>query len=201
MQIEDFFADYVRRLSEALQKIDKSELEKLYSIIQQGAILGQTFYVCGNGGSAAIAEHFTCDHSKGVYNNTKGNSFFINPKFLSLTNNVSLTTAIANDLGYDKVFSEQLNMFAKKGDVLIVISSSGNSPNIVEAIYAARKIGMKVVSLTGFSGGSAKDNCDVSIHVPALNYGISEDAHQIVMHILAQYISIKHTVDKNTLRL
>lgn len=201
MQIKDYFNEYVERLNNALHSIDDKELEKLYSLIQQSNILGNTIYVCGNGGSAAVSEHCSCDHTKGVYNNTKNNPHFLRPKFVSLTSNVSLTTAIANDIGYDKVFSEQLHMFANKNDVLIAISASGNSPNIIEAIYAAKKIGMKVVAFTGFDGGAAKDNCDISIHVPINNYGISEDSHQIVTHILAHYISIKHTVDKNTLRL
>lgn len=201
MQIKDYLLNYSSKLNKALSNVDGNALEKLYTIIQQGTITGSQFFVCGNGGSAAVAEHSTCDHAKGVYNNTKSNPHYLTPKFVSLTSNVSLITAIANDLGYDKIFSEQIDMFGTSKDVLIAISSSGNSPNIIEAIYSARKKGMKVVCFTGFDGGAAKANCDVSIHVNENNYGISEDCHQILMHVLFQCISINHTVDLNTLRI
>lgn len=196
MQVSKYLSNYLHRINTQLANVDSKQLEQAYSCILKGIKNNNTIFVCGNGGSAAVSEHFTCDHMKGTYFNT--NLF---PKFYSLTSNVSLLTALANDNGYDQVFSYQLKMLAKKEDILIVISASGNSPNIIEAIREAKRIEMPVIALTGFEGGYAKDNSDISLHVPISNYGMAEDSHQILMHVLFQSISINNTVDNKTLRL
>lgn len=197
MLIDNYLGEYVGRIRAALFNIDKVELQKAYDCIQNGIEAQKTFFVCGNGGSASTSEHFVCDHMKGTSTNTN-----LNPKFYSLTCNTPLLTALANDVGYDHVFSWQLKQLAKPDDVLIVITASGNSPNIVEVIKESkREKNMTVIALTGFDGGYAKDNSDISLYVDAHNYGIAEDCHQILMHSLFQCISINNTVDNKKLRL
>jgi D-sedoheptulose 7-phosphate isomerase/D-glycero-D-manno-heptose 1,7-bisphosphate phosphatase len=110
------------------------------------------------------------------------------PRVLSLSSNVEVMTAIANDTSYDNVFSHQLQWQAAPGDVLVAVSSSGRSPNIVRALTWALEHGLHTIALTGFDGGEAKAIAEVALHVEASNYGVVEDMHQIIMHALAQYI-------------
>jgi phosphoheptose isomerase len=140
-------------------------------------------FSCGNGGSAAIANHLACDCMKGVQAGTA-----LLPRVHSLSSNIELISAIVNDIGVEEMFSHQLRSLAHPGDVLVAISSSGESPNILRAIGMARELGVKTIALTGFDGGAASRAADVSIHVPAANYGVAEDIHQSMMHILAQYV-------------
>jgi phosphoheptose isomerase len=112
----------------------------------------------------------------------------LKPKVASLSANVELLTAIANDIGTDRLFSFQLESLGSQGDVLVAISSSGESPNIISALETARSQGLHSISLTGFAGGGARTLADVNVHVDCDNYGIVEDLHQSLMHILAQYL-------------
>ena len=144
---------------------------------------GARCFSCGNGGSAAIANHLQCDHVKGVRTETD-----LSPSVVSLSSNVELLTAIANDIGYDEVFSYQLESQSRSGDVLIAISSSGRSPNIVRALAWASENDLRTISLTGFTGGAARAVAEAAIHVDCNNYGIIEDLHQAAMHAMAQYI-------------
>ncbi len=140
---------------------------------------GRVVFVVGNGGSAATASHFACDLSKGTRRDGP-------PTFhvVSLTDNVPLLTAWANDSGYDRVFSEQLTALARPGDLLVAISASGNSPNVVAAVDAARSCGMAVVGLSGRSGGRLAHLVDVVVNVPSDRIEVVEDAHLIVAHSL-----------------
>jgi phosphoheptose isomerase len=140
-------------------------------------------FSCGNGGSASIANHLQCDHLKGVRTETD-----LTPKVLSLNSNVELLTAVANDIGYEEVFAYQLQSQSRPGDVLVAISSSGRSDNIVRALRWANEHGLRTIALTGFSGGEARKVADVAVHVDCTNYGVIEDLHQAVMHGLAQYV-------------
>ena len=144
---------------------------------------GAAVFSCGNGGSAAIANHLQCDHLKGIRTATD-----LTPRVVSLSANVDLLTAIANDLGYEDVFVYQLQSQSAPGDVLMAISSSGRSPNIVRALTWARDHDLRTIALTGFDGGEASTVAEVTIHVNGANYGIVEDLHQAIMHALAQYI-------------
>ena len=138
----------------------------------------------GNGGSAAIADHLCCDLVKGTH--VDGHPTI---EVGSLTSNVALYSAIANDFGFENVFSTQIKFLGKEGDVLIAISSSGNSANIIQAVESAHALGMTSIGLSGFKGGPLKENAHIPLHVDAQNYGIVEDAHQSMMHILAQFIA------------
>jgi len=179
--------EYANELYQSLVSVDKKQLVAATDVLRKAYLTGRNIFVCGNGGSAAISEHFLCDHSKGVCFDTG-----LKPKIHSLTGNISLITAIANDFSYEEIFSYQLKMKAIPGDVLVVISSSGNSANIIRAIEEARDMKMTTISMTGFSGGKVKELTDINLHVPESNYGIVEDAHQSLMHIMSQYIRVAH---------
>ena len=112
----------------------------------------------------------------------------MSPRVVSLCSNVELLTAIANDLGYQESFTYQLRAQSKPGDALIAISSSGRSPNILNALQWARDNGLRTIALTGFDGGGAREIAEIAIHVDSANYGVVEDLHQSVMHAMAQYI-------------
>lgn len=175
---------YAGALQRAVSQISSQDIENLCAAIVTATDNGQQIFTIGNGGSAAIAEHLCCDWTKG----TRSEGYPVISS-RSLTANNALYSAIANDYGYEFVFSTQLEFFAREGDLLIAISSSGNSSNIVNAALRAKALGLFLVGFTGFSGGKLKDLADVAIHVPVSNYGIVEDAHQAVVHIVAQYIA------------
>ncbi len=195
MKISEYYEEYVKQLNAALETVDTNQLKLFNEMLVTHAKYGKPIYVMGNGGSAAIAEHFSCDHTKGVCHDTT-----LKSNVISLSSNMSLITAIGNDYGYEYIFSKQLEYFNEKG-LVVAISSSGNSPNIINGINAATEKGFPVVAMVGFDGGKALTECDVTcaLHVKAYNYGIVEDAHQILMHTLAQFTRIscsKGTVSK-----
>jgi len=178
-----FFEAYLAETATAASSVEGTALEQAAAILLDAYASGAAVFACGNGGSAAIANHLQCDHLKGVRTATD-----LSPRVISLSSNVELLTAIANDIAYEDVFAYQLQSQAGRGDVLIAISSSGRSANIVRAIEWARDNGMHTIALTGFGGGDALKLADVAIHVEGSNYGIVEDLHQAAMHALAQYI-------------
>lgn len=174
---------YFQEWAKATETLDPAALETAAELLVDAYLRGATVFACGNGGSAAIADHLQCDHMKGVRCGTD-----LAPRVTSLASNVDLITAIANDIGYEEVFSYQLQSQARRGDVLVVISSSGSSPNILRALYWARSHGLATIAFTGFSGGEARRLADASVHVSCWNYGVVEDLHQAAMHAIAQYI-------------
>jgi phosphoheptose isomerase len=183
----DYLKFYADSLYTGLMSVDKNELEKAFKLLEKTMRLKKRVYVAGNGGSAAIGEHLCCDWMKGTYVENK-----FSLSVVSLTANSSLLTAISNDFGYEHSFSFQLKTLAQKDDVLVLISSSGNSKNIIEALKLAKKTGMKVIGLSGFSGGMLKKHADISLYVPIYNYGLVEDAHQALMHILTQVVNLNY---------
>lgn len=178
---------YFERLQQAAASVDRRRLQQAADILTRSYSQGGYVFSCGNGGSAAIANHLVCDHCKLVQTDTK-----LTPRIVSLSTTVEMITAIGNDLSYDEVFVYQLRSLARPGDALITISSSGDSENIVRAAQWARQNGLPVISMTGFSGGRSAEIADVNLHVTADNYGVIEDVHQSLMHILAQYIRQAH---------
>ena len=176
-----YFGAYAAELGRAATAMDATQVERAASILRQAIRERRSIYSCGNGGSCAISNHLLCDFEKGIQTGTG-----FKPRVISLSANVELMTAIANDMTYDDVFVYQLQSLASPGDVLMTISSSGNSENIVRAATWAHDNRVKVIALTGFGGGRSAKLADVNIHVPAENYGVIEDLHQSVMHILAQ---------------
>ena len=178
-----YFDAYVDEMSRAAKTIEPAAFDRAATILLEAYANGARMFSCGNGGSASIANHIQCDHLKGVRTATD-----LTPQVLSLSTNVELLTAIANDMGYENVFVYQLQSQSCLGDVLMAVSSSGRSPNIVRALTWARDHGLRTIAVTGFDGGAAKAVAEVSIHVECTNYGIIEDLHQAIMHALAQYI-------------
>ena len=163
------------------------------ALAQAGALLAgayaarKTIYVCGNGGSAAISNHLVCDHLKCIQTDTD-----LRPRVVSLAATIETITAIANDISYDEVFAYQLRTLADPGDVLISVSSSGDSENVVRACAWAKDNDLAVITMTGFAGGRTQELADVNLHVTGDNYGVVEDTHQALMHILAQFIRQDH---------
>ncbi|HEV7991805.1 MAG TPA: SIS domain-containing protein [Gemmatimonadaceae bacterium] len=176
-----YVRQYAHDLEQALEQVSDSALDEASRVIGSAVSAGRRIFVAGNGGSAAIADHLCCDWTKGTH------SEGLPPlRTHSLASNVALLTAIANDFGYDAVFSRQLEMLGSAGDVLLLISSSGNSPNVVAAAESAKAMGITTIGLTGFSGGALAARADISLHVPYANYGLVEDCHQILMHTFGQ---------------
>jgi len=178
-----FFEAYAEESARAGQTVDPAALDRAAAVLLEAYTRGAGVFSCGNGGSAAVANHMQCDHVKNVRTTTD-----LLPRVVSLSANVELLTAISNDLGYENVFVYQLQSQARPGDVLIAVSSSGRSPNIVRALTWAREQGLRTIALTGFDGGEARTLAEAVVHVDCTNYGIIEDWHQSIMHALAQYI-------------
>jgi len=181
----DYCNFYVRYLHQVLTKIDMNSVHAAISCFLEARDKGQTIFFAGNGGSAATASHFAQDLAE-VGRKANVKSF----RTLSLTDNVSFITAMANDYGYEKIFSIQMSELFKPGDVLVAISASGNSPNVVEAVEYARRFQGISVGLVGFDGGKLLNLCDHVVHVQANKgeYGPVEDAHMILVHMISAYL-------------
>lgn len=182
------YADaYFNEAAKAAATVDRKNLNQAAELLTGIYRAGGIVFSCGNGGSAAIANHLVCDHCKLVRTDTD-----LSSRIVSLSTTIEMITAIGNDISYDEIFSYQLRTLAGPGDALITISSSGDSENVVRAALLAKEVGIPVISMTGFSGGRSAKIADVNLHVDAENYGVIEDAHQSLMHILAQYIRQAH---------
>jgi D-sedoheptulose 7-phosphate isomerase/D-glycero-D-manno-heptose 1,7-bisphosphate phosphatase len=178
-----FGTAYVGELAKAFGTVDMVQVARAAELLNSAHDRDAAVFACGNGGSASIANHLQCDHVKGVRSGTD-----LAARVFSLSTNIELFSAVANDIGYDAVFEYQLQSLARPGDVLIAVSSSGRSTNIVRAVEWANCHAMDTIALTGFSGGAASELASVSVHVRSDNYGVIEDAHQACMHLLAQYV-------------
>ncbi len=189
---KEFYLEYINLKNDLLQKIDFVELDKIINLLKKSFKNDNILYTCGNGGSSSLADHFTCDFLKQTNNQTN-----LNVKSISLVSNFSLISAIANDISYDKIFSFQVEKLCKKNDVLFLFSVSGNSLNLLEAIKAAKKIGVKTVSFTAFDGGKLSKISDFNLNFPIANFGIAEDCHISIMHYLSQYLRNINLKEKN----
>ena len=178
-----FVTEYARLVAGGLTSVRSSEIDRAAAVLKQAIQNDRLIFACGNGGSAAIANHLTCDCSKNVSTNTT-----MRPRVVSLSHAIELITAIANDIDYAEIFAFQLRNAARPGDVLITISSSGDSENIVRALAWARENGLGTIAMSGFSGGRSAKMADINLHVAAENYGVVEDIHQSMMHCFAQYL-------------
>ena len=174
---------YFKQYVEASSSIDQTKLAKAADILLNAYKNLKTLYVCGNGGSASISNHLACDHGKLLATDTD-----LQPRVQSLSTNIEVITAIANDISYDQVFVHQLKLSANPGDILMTVSSSGDSENVVQAAQWAREFGLEVISMTGFLGGRTAKISNVNLHVDGNNYGVIEDVHQSLMHLLGQYL-------------
>lgn len=182
-----FASAYFDTLAEATKRSELRTLNLLADALTETIEAGNFIYICGNGGSAGIANHSLCDFLKCVRTDTT-----LKPRFMSLSAHTEMNSALSNDISYDQVFAYQLQSMARPGDLLWTISSSGDSANVVEALKTAHSIGLKTVSFTGFSGGRSKELADINVHVDANNYGVIEDIHMAFVHILTQYLRMSH---------
>ena len=180
----DFAGAYIKYLQSVLQRIDAAEVGRFIETLLDARERGVTVFFMGNGGSAATASHFANDLSIGT------NDYEKPFRAMSLTDNVPIITAIGNDFGYEEIFVRQLRILGKKGDVLVGISASGNSPKLLKAFDYARSAGIRTVAITAFDGGKMKSIADEGIHVPteAREYGPAEDAHMVLDHLVGAYL-------------
>lgn len=182
----EFAKAYLNDLKNVLDRLPLEPFDKLTALLEEAHAAGKQIFVIGNGGSAATASHMMNDLNKGTLGH-KGDAPWKRFKVIALTDNVSLMTAWANDTDYNTVFSEPLKNLANRGDVLIAISASGNSPNVITAVEAAKQLGVKVIGFGGFTGGKLAQLADVCLVVPSTGYGPVEDVHMILDHILTGY--------------
>jgi len=180
---QDFFTQYHVQLSDILCKINPNQVQQLLDQLEKARNSGRNIFLIGNGGSAAAATHWVCDMGKGI--NTEKSKRL---KITALSDNTGIVTALGNDVSYDQVFKYQLENFAGPGDLLICLSVSGSSPNLLSAAQYAKATGCATAAIIGGYDGELKDICDLTITVPSKNYGIVEDVHLILNHILSQYI-------------
>jgi D-sedoheptulose 7-phosphate isomerase len=184
MNTADHFKDYFNRLKDTLDRLDVNVIEKVVELLLKCREEGKTMFIFGNGGSAANASHIAGDFLKGI-------SYGMDKRFKahSLVDNIAGTTAITNDLSYDDVFIEQLKTFMNKGDVVIGISGSGNSENVVKAIDWAGKNGATTVAMVGYKGGRLGNIANIVVHVPVNDMEITEDVHTMIFHSIKQEIN------------
>lgn len=185
--MKSFVDDYLRQMSDQLASIPDEALERAGKRLLDTAEAGAQILIAGNGGSASTASHFACDLAKTVLG-AKPELRKTRFRALSLADNVALLTAWANDVSYESVFAEQVKMLGRPGDVLCVISASGSSPNVVEAVEAARSMDLHTIGFLGFDGGRLKDLVDDAVVVPCHDYGHVESAHLVLGHLLTQWL-------------
>jgi len=188
MEINDFAKNYLGDLKELINTIDINEITEFIKDIENTYKNGKTIFIMGNGGSAATASHFVCDINKGV-------SLKLQKKFkvLCLNDNVPIMLAYSNDISYDSVFIEQLKNFIMNDDLVIGISGSGNSKNILNAINYANKVGARTFGIIGCDGGKLKNIAQRSLIVRSFDMQKIEDCHMILTHLTMQYFSKKYT--------
>ena len=182
-ELADFGRQYTARLAGLLQQLDYTVVESIAEQLIRAHADGRRVYVIGNGGSAATAAHLVCDLGKNTASERVQGI-----RVMSLTDNVPISTALSNDHGYETVFERQLRTLLEPGDVVLAISVSGNSPNIINALKAARELGAVTIGLLGFDGGAARALADIALVIDSFNYGQVEDAHMILGHVLAQHL-------------
>jgi len=184
----EFVLGYFNYLNVLQTKLNVTNINDVINCFITAREKGKTIYFAGNGGSAATASHFAQDLGE-VGRKANVKSF----KTISLADNVSLITAIGNDYGYEKIFSIQLSGLFNKGDVLVVVSASGNSPNVIDAVKQANEMGGKTIGLVGFDGGKLLEMCDYVIHVKTNKgeFGPVEDLHMILDHMVTSFLVFK----------
>src|SRR5450432_174547 len=167
---------------QAIETIDLDKVGQAIDILIRARDEGRRIFVCGNGGSASTASHFVCDMVKGA-------SFNRDKRFriMALTDSLPTITAYCNDVGYECVFVEQLKNFAEPGDVVMAISGSGNSPNVLRAVEYANGIGCRTIALSGRNGGKLGPLAELNIQASNPHMGRIEDVHMIVMHMICYY--------------
>jgi phosphoheptose isomerase len=183
-----FAREYFAGLKAVMDRVDLGQVAAFAGELERAYREDRQIFIVGNGGSAGTASHMACDLAKTVAGrrpDPRRRRF----RVMSLTDNVPMMTAIANDLGYEHVFTEQLVVFARPGDLLVVITGSGNSPNVVNAVRMAREMGLRTTGMLGFDGGKVLPMLDVPVLIPDFTYGFVEDLHIVLDHLVTAYFS------------
>ena len=184
----DGMDEHIKRTVELLEKTDLDAVSALVDTLYEAYREGSRVFICGNGGSAATASHFSEDLAKSTI---KDHTVQKRLRVSSLTDSVPFISALGNDWGYDTIFREQLVTNAEEGDVLIAISGSGNSPNVVSAVQWASENGLFTAGFSGFNGGKLKGMVDLSVHSPVLDMEIAENTHMVVVHLVVSGLRAK----------
>ncbi|MDR1134203.1 MAG: SIS domain-containing protein [Synergistaceae bacterium] len=180
----EFVGNYLTSLGGVMEKLDRDAFGKAIEILREAYANDRQVFIAGNGGSAAAANHFVCDFGKNAAPLEGARRF----RIISLSDNVEKITAFANDVSFDEIFSQQLKNLMNERDVLITVSASGNSLNIVKACEYARARNAPIIALTGFSGGESRARADAPLHVDAESYEQAEDAHLIILHMIVCFV-------------
>ncbi len=200
IDIKPLATQYLEDLKKTIDQLDPLKLQQIADIILKAYQHDKTVFVFGNGGSASTASHLACDWGKGTLDNVYDNK---EKRFrvISLTDNVATMTAVGNDLSYDEIFVHQLSSLVRSGDVVVGISASGNSPNVIKAFLYAKEQGATTIGFLGFNtGGKAKRFVDIDVTVQSNSYGIVEDVHLVLNHLLTVCLSfMKKHADQNGL--
>src|SRR5690349_726896 len=178
----NFPEQYKAEVLKAIEMVDLDKVNQAIELFKDARANGRHIFVCGNGGSASTASHFACDIVKGASYN-RGQRF----RIMALTEQLATITAYANDVSYDCIFVEQLRNFAQSGDLVMAISGSGNSPNVIRAMEYANSAGCRTIALTGRDGGRLGPLAELNIQVSHPHMGHFEDSHMIELHMIAYY--------------
>jgi D-sedoheptulose 7-phosphate isomerase len=181
-----FVRDYFTGLKAVIDRVDIAQVVAFLNELERAYNEDRQIFIVGNGGSAGTASHMACDLAKTVLGkkpDRKKRRF----RVMSMTDNVPLITALGNDFGYEHVFTEQLILFARHGDLLVVITGSGNSPNIIKAVKMAREMGMRTAGMLGFDGGQALPLLDAPVLISDFSYGFVEDLHMVLDHLATAF--------------
>ncbi len=181
--IEFNIKNYIKEHHNVMESLDTVSVQRAIDLIIKKALEGKHIFTCGNGGSASTASHYVTDWNK-MANLSNSKPF----RGVCLSDNMGLVTAFGNDLSYDDIFSGQLKSLASKGDVLVAVSGSGNSKNVINAINLAKDLDVSVIGVLGYDGGLAKDLCDEVCHVPSWDMQIAEDIHLTFGHLVMKAI-------------
>lgn len=181
---KEYLDEYRAQLIPAIEGLDAEEFGKFIGILADAYRNDRTIFIAGNGGSAGTANHFVCDFGKNAVQEPGKRRF----RIVSLCDNIEKITALGNDIEFAEIFRQQLINLMRDGDVLIEISASGNSPDLVRACQYAKDLGNRIVTLTGFAGGKIKAFGDANLVVPLESYEMIEDVHMIIMHMVVYYI-------------
>lgn len=179
IKMKTVITDYLNDINTFINELDETKIEEICNLLLETYKADKQIFICGNGGSAGTSNHFCCDFGKNAVK-----SEIKRPKIISLSANIEVLTALGNDFSYSDVFSEQLKNLMNNGDTIILISASGNSPNVVKAAEYVKSRGGKVIGLTGFSGGKLGELSDIWININSDSYEKIEDMHMIITHII-----------------
>lgn len=188
MEIKKFAGEYLDNLKKNIDELDLSRIEAIINVIYDAYKKNKQIFILGNGGSASTASHFACDLGKGTLSkvyDSKEKRF----KVMSLTDNIATITAYANDVSYDEIFSQQLKNLISEGDVVIAISGSGNSENVLKAVKIASEAKAVTIGFMGFDGGKLKNLVKCPIIVSSKHYGRIEDIHMVLEHLICSCLS------------